>query len=244
MMIAGGVIGGFSVTGVNATGSQYLTKASDLTGIADGKVGTVSVWIKSAAASDATSPLILSNGDSAANNRFYVSKFGDESARISALQSGGASAIVMGSRAKPFADHAWHHLLASWDTSDAASCLLYLDDADETNIISRTNANIDYTRGATAIHARYDGAFAFAGDVAELWFDAVNIDLSVEANRRKFIKADGTPTNLGSTGNKPTGSQPLLYMRGGAANWGTNKGSGGDFTVTGTFADASTKPSL
>jgi hypothetical protein len=62
-------------------------------------------------------------------------------------------------------------------------------------------------------------------------------DLSVTANRRKFIAADGTPVDLGANASSVTGTVPYTYLTvrpGGVANdFATNNGSGGPFP-TGT----------
>lgn len=58
------------------------------------------------------------------------------------------------------------------------------------------------------------------------------LDFSVEANRRKFIDAEGKPVDLGADGSLPTGSQPEIFAPDG--NIGNNLGSGGNATVTGT----------
>lgn len=58
------------------------------------------------------------------------------------------------------------------------------------------------------------------------------LDITVEANRRKFIDALGKPVGLGADGSLPTGSQPEIFAEDG--NIGNNLGSGGNATVTGT----------
>ena len=79
--------------------------------------------------------------------------------------------------------------------------------------------------------------------LSEIWFDTTFFDLSMSANRLKFIDVNGYPVNLGSDGSTPTGSQPILYLKNPAASVGTNSGSGGNLTANGTFVAASTSPS-
>lgn len=244
MIIASGIIGGrYSPGGVNSNGTGLLTKASDLSGIADGKQGTVSFWVKTEAAQDGVLAILMQIGASAADQRFRINKTTGEALSIVGARSGGGGAVTLNSSTTLFSDNAWHHVLASWDTSSAAACLMYIDDSDVTNLVSRTDAAIDYTRGEVAIGGNYDGSFKLTGDLAEFWFDDSAIDISSATNRRKFTTGAGLPELLGSDGSKPTGTAPLIYLRGPAANWGTNAGSGGNFSVTGTFADAATKPS-
>lgn len=80
-------------------------------------------------------------------------------------------------------------------------------------------------------------------EIAEFWFStASQIDFSDANNRAKFAR-NGRPAYLGTDGSKPTGSQPLIYMKGAASAWATNYGSGGNFTVNGALANAATPPS-
>lgn len=63
-------------------------------------------------------------------------------------------------------------------------------------------------------------------------------DLTVTANRRKFISDLGYPVTLGDNGGRPTGAQPALFLSLGladnAADAVTNLGTGSSFTVTTT----------
>lgn len=82
----------------------------------------------------------------------------------------------------------------------------------------------------------------FDGCLAEMWFNTTFMDFTVAANRALFISG-GYPVNLGSNGQTPTGSSPLLYLKSAANSVGTNSGTGGNFTTNGTFAIASSAPS-
>jgi hypothetical protein len=64
------------------------------------------------------------------------------------------------------------------------------------------------------LHSVPTGVFrGIIGDLAELWFaPGVFIDFSIEANRRKFRKANGKAASLSNDGSGPTGTPPLFYM--------------------------------
>jgi hypothetical protein len=84
---------------------------------------------------------------------------------------------------------------------------------------------------------------AFLGLVADYYLNlATSFDLSVEANRRKFITACKSAVLLGATGSKPTGTAPILFQSGATEAWHTNKGTGGGFTENGALSTASSKP--
>lgn len=82
--------------------------------------------------------------------------------------------------------------------------------------------------------------------VAELWFaqTAGFVDLSVTANRRKFISDKAGACNLGTNGATPFGATPSVYLtvRGDPSTFATNNGNGGAFTLDGTIDTATTAP--
>lgn len=244
MIFPGAIIGGFSATGVTYDGTNdYLRKGTELTGLADGKVGTVSVWIKVDAAQEGTTFVLIQNGTDAADFRFRVQAAFTGFLQLDASDSGGTAAVTMREDTEYLLDNAWHHYLFAWNAASSAQCKVYVDGVDRTHITTVSDRTIDYTRGEWAVGGRYsDGFGKLDGDMAELWFDTTYLDIADAAVRAKFAK-NGKPVSLGSNGSKPTGSAPMLYLRGGAANWGTNYAGTGDFTVVGAFADSSTKPS-
>lgn len=69
--------------------------------------------------------------------------------------------------------------------------------------------------------------------LADVWISnpPAFIDLSITANRRKFINADLTAVDLGGTGTNPFGYQPAIYMSvragGVPTDLGINRGVGG-----------------
>jgi hypothetical protein len=91
-----------------------------------------------------------------------------------------------------------------------------------------------------------DESYPPGGYLADLWFSQTPsfVDLSVTANRRKFINADLTPVDLGTTGTAPFGTAPTIYQSirpgGVAADFLTNRGAaGGTFAPVGaTLVDA------
>ncbi len=79
------------------------------------------------------------------------------------------------------------------------------------------------------------------GAIAALWFSASQTgDSSGLADASDFITEGGTPKFLGPDGATPNGVQPLLYFDGLATEWssGVNRGSGGNFVLTGAISDA------
>lgn len=143
----------------------------------------------------------------------------------------------------------WVHIMLSVDM--ASTSHIYINGVDDAAAAGTfTNQNLDLTPSRFCVGSRYiaspDPLYA---DLAEVWFDDSYMDLSSSSNRAKFISGSGsgaTPVDLGSSGENPTGSSPLLCMSGNASTWNSagtnNKGTGGGMTVVGAVADSSNEP--
>lgn len=77
----------------------------------------------------------------------------------------------------------------------------------------------------------------WTGVMSELYFTTSYIDFSQEANRLKFRDAFGNPTDLPSAITEQSVPNPAIYMRFPPTSFGTNSGTGGNFTVNGTITD-------
>ncbi len=245
--LLGGGFGGYTTNAVDFNGSaDYLSKAADLTGNADGSRGILSVWFRLDGGNGADMAFMHNTGDKVQVDRNSSNKlsiyFGD---------AGGTASFRMDSSTSYTSGATWRHLLASWDLNYSAGNKLkhlYVNDVSDLGTVSDSSAafNADYTRTSWTI-GRYTDAslWFFNGCIAEFYF-APNqfLDFSNSANRRKFISATGKPVYPGATGSLPTGTAPLIYLPNPAATVGTNAGTGGNFTINGSPATASSTPSL
>jgi hypothetical protein len=81
-------------------------------------------------------------------------------------------------------------------------------------------------------------------DMADVWLGAgQSLDLSIVANRRKFITFDRKPVDLGRQGKTPTGMRPTIFFSGDVDQFPDNRGTGGAFTLVGSLSDATSSPS-
>jgi hypothetical protein len=80
-------------------------------------------------------------------------------------------------------------------------------------------------------------------DMSDTWIDNSLLDFTVTANRRKFIDSNGKPVDISSNCSDPTGSAPAFCFSGHASTFGTNQGTGGAFTLTGSLTNATSSPS-
>lgn len=224
--------------------NDYAKRGADLTGIADGKAGTLSLWLKFTSGSDATTPKIFSfNNNGATSEHFVLQRLAGPGGQMDLVGYNAAGTIILRltTSTAHLAAAGWFHFLASWDLA-ATTSALYINDVVASYLIhTNTNDTLDYTNGNTIVGARVDGALKTTACYSEILFHTTYIDLSVTANRRKFISAAKKPVDLGVDGSTPLGVQPLLYAPNGNAS--TNAGSGGNFTVTGTLTACSTSPS-
>ena len=221
--------------------NDYMTRGADLTGLADGKQGILSFWFRKDGG-DGSNQYILANDLERfrciiqSNNKFMV-----DADNVS------GNKLFIETAAAHTASATWKHFLSSWDLATAGARFIYISDAADLTVTVFTNDTIDYTDTDWSIGVNTSGSQKFNGCLAELFFHTTYLDISVEANRRKFISASGKPVDLGADGSTPLGVQPLVYQRvadgAAASTFATNLGSGGNFTITGSLDIASTSPS-
>ena len=94
----------------------------------------------------------------------------------------------------------------------------------------------DFTRSSYRI-ANFSTTY-FDGKLSEFYFTTNYIDFSLESNRLRFRDCFGNPTNLSQQITDGTIPNPEVYMRFNPSSFGTNSGTGGNFTVNGTITDA------
>ena len=225
--------------------NDYMLRGADLSGIADGKSGILSFWYRIDGGDGIMRRILIT--DLASSSGFMVSLDGGNDFAITGANVDTSTALSIYALGNYLAGGAWIHLLASWDTNTSAAHI-YISDVSNLYVGSIANKTIDYTRPNWGVSADTAGTYKNNGCLAELYF-APNqyLDFSDVNNRRKFISAAGKPVHLGVDGSLPTGTAPIIYLHlddgEAVANFATNRGTGGNFTITGTLDTASTSPS-
>ena len=231
--------------------NDYMSRGAGLTGIADSKVGIFSAWFMLSAF--AGSQYLLADTDTGVAASYFgvrldtgangIAVFAKNAANASICEVHGASVLSTAT---------WYHLLLEWDMTRAPSSPVigYLNDsAISFSVTTASNDTIDYTRNNCFVGALGNGNVKFDGFMAEYYFaPGQSIDLTSAANRRKFSSYGGLkPLFLGGTGALPTGTAPIIYHSlddgQAVANFATNKGTGGNFAITGTLATGASSPS-
>lgn len=223
--------------------NDWMNRGADLTGNADSKVGTISFWFKFNGNDNAVQWVFENSGDIVYFSRLATNKF-----KI-AMEDGAAGvALLINSNTAYTADATWHHIALAYNLATPVAHL-YIDGVnDEAAGATEADKTIDYTRVDHSVGAKTGGATPLHADLAELYINyAEFLDISVAANLQKLRSSTGKPVDLGADGSTPTGTQPIVYFSvrpGDAATvFATNKGSGGNFTITGALAIAATSPS-
>lgn len=223
----------------NATGTATdLVRSATLQNTTDGPRFTISLWFKMKShASNPTTQILFENTAGRIQLGFYSDHPGDPIYDI--WVQGKNSSDTLRAKIEAYdiiSENVWYHAIASFDTTSGQGRLYINDvevDYDMRNVASGGQV-MDIQSGAYMVHF-FGWSGGFEGEIADLWYDDSYVDLSVEANRRKFITGSGAPASLGANGSGPTGAQPLIFFSGDAAQWGTNKGRGGTFAQQGTF---------
>lgn len=218
--------------------STYLTRGAGFTGLADGKVFTYSGWIY-VSGSDVVYLLNAETGG------FFEIRCLLLNVSVATVNTSAAQNIVAVTTGNPLVANAWNHIAISIDLTSTSRRFIYVNDTvASVTWTTYNNSNIDMTRSNWVINANnVSGTSPRACSMADIWFNPTYIDLSVEANRRKFIDATGRPVDLAPNGSAPTGSSPILFLSGNTAIWHTNKGTGGGMTENGALTTATTSPS-
>lgn len=226
--------------------ASYLSMTS-LTGLSDSKAGLLSCFVYPTNTTGEifyigtgifTSDFVLGYS----NNAFgYTGRNSDVN-----LPFGNGDNILIVQSSQSYPPNTWYHVIASWDLAITTTHLYINGVSDKATLDFSINDTIDWGSEKTEVGA-IETSNIFPGNIAEFYFTNTYLDLSIPANRRKFATPGNRPVYLGTTGSVATGTAPLIYLHLAdgetAANFATNRGTGGDFTVNGSLSTGSTSPS-
>ena len=229
--------------------TDYSNRGAQLTGISDGKTGLFSCWMR-LDGGDSSILTIIQNANASESASYPTIRRSSANAiDIQARNSAGTLILRALSDVTYTASATWLHVLLEWNMARTPICVLYVNDINvAVTHTTSTDDTINYTRTNCRVGANGVNAEKFNGCLAELyWAPNVSLDLSLVANRRKFISSSGKPIHLGSDGSLPTGTAPIVYFHlddgEAVANFATNRGTGGNFSITGTLDTGSSSPS-
>lgn len=217
----------------------YLSRTSALTGVSDGKVFSFSCYCASDNIAAGDGELISFYSGTSEKLRITINSSGQLS--LDAWNAAGTKILAATSAASTFANTATYNINIAVDLANSSNRAVYVNGVAATMTwATYTNADINLNISTTPryrIGTQGTLATYFDGRMSEFFFTTEYIDFSLEANRLKFRDAFGNPVSLGADGKTPTGTAPAIYMRFDPAAQGTNSGTGGNFTKSGTIAD-------
>ena len=218
--------------------NDALSRSSDWIGSADGKTGTLSFWFRI----DGTDGSAMFVGATTGTRNKFRRNSSDK-LFIGAENSSGTTILGLTSTTTFTTSSTWHHALVSFDLSVPIAHMFIDGVDDEAGGSTETDDTIDYTTSDKSIGSNVSGGNKWDGCLAEIFFGTGFLDITQESNRLKFRSSDGKPVNLGTDGSTPTGSSPVVYLRGDSTNFEINSGTGGDLVVAGSLTVCSTSPS-
>ena len=241
---SGGGSGGELAKSVDFDGANdYLSRSSDLTGNSDGKTFTFSFWVyidKDSGGSD----YILANRNSGLTdstfginieNNFHGT--GLPNFAIMAKNTGYSSILSAQTPTSEFSLNTWNHILVSIDLANTANRSVYINDTIISMSFSNyTDSNIDFTLNNWSV-ASIMGGNSINGRLSNVFLSYDYMDLSIEANRRKFITTDSKPADGQAALN------PIIYLpMDDPETCHINEGTGGNFVQNGTIARSNRGP--
>ena len=222
---------GYTAQGVYFDATTSTKRGGQFTGIADSKVGTISFWFKAVGGDGTNMELFAQDFGTHGGVSFF--RLSSGLFRIQLQNSAGTNIFLGTNNTNTFnvAD-GWKHFLASWDLS-TTTMQIYVEDVSDLGTPSaNTNDTINYSSVDGQWWMFVNSGSPGNADITDLYFDpTTHLDLSVTANRRKFISAGLAPVDLGATCQLPTGSQPIACFKGPFGSFNTNVGTGGNFTT-------------
>ncbi len=250
------VVGGPRVEAVRMPPDRRLRRTTTPVGVSDTKLGLMSFWYKGNRRALASIPTTLLEvvGPVETSRLAYSDDTGISNGDITfwPREPDGTTMVLAQELPWPDGPHegdGWAHFLISWDTTSGSERLQIafngvLITLDTSTIV--TDALADWTTADWTIGASADFAVKPFFSIAEFYLNTdETLDLATAANIEKFLTPDNFPEDLGSDGSTPTGTAPLIYLNGDAANFHVNAGSGGDFfgDGAGSFTDDGSSPS-
>lgn len=238
--VSPGMFGGAPAAAVSSVNAVLFDGANDrlqrdatLSTSGDTRYGLASFWVYRV--SGITNVLNRSSGN------FALSVGSTGGVGITLANADNSSILILSTATGVVPAGVWSHVLFSWDTATRTG-RCYVDGSAQTVTASVNVGSGSFTpdlTGGASWHIGSAGASQlFNGSFAEIWvaLDQTQ-DISNSTLREKYRSAAGLPVALGSAGATATGVSPQVYLKSPAATYGTNSGTGGNFTVIGSLED-------
>lgn len=231
--------------------ADYMLRGADLTGVADGKQFTFAFHMRLNALPGTIMRLCTN-----VTIRYGLHITAANQLQITMVDASGTPVDLLIARTGALSAATNYSIIFEGDLTSAlqSDVRCWINDVQQTLTftVGPTNTAIDFSRLEHSLFGNTTGVTLFQGDLADYRMFLTRIDSTVEANRRLFFRppaesnalvkpaSDGSVVDSGSTTHTP-----IVFFGGDgatAANWNTNKGTGGGYTVTGALGTSPNPP--
>jgi len=221
----------------NRTTQNSLIKTAST---ADNAFFTASLWFKTESSiEDGNQHSLFQMSDF--NTYFFINEFSLRDITCAFVGPSGKY-FQFGTAGSAYSDDAWNHIFLSADTNHAAGSKL--------KTLYVNGANADYAANTAdsdsafniLFNSKHFGVPLASGNgpdagsriaFAHVWL-APGVHLTA-SDVTKFRSVGGSPVDLGSNGQTPTGTSPAYYFKGNNTTFAANLGTGGAVTLTGSM---------
>ena len=209
--------------------SAYLSNTGGLTGAADGKQLTTSFWLASYSGTASRGVFMLGG-----SLMLYFQRNNNSTAYIKIEESGKIQGSSTATISIPTGTTATHFYIAV-DMSSTSKRFVWVNGSAVSMTWSTYN-NTNLTQTGTANIGNTNTLY-IESDIYDFWY--TNTYLAPSTYNSKFYNGGVSP-NLGSNGQIPTGTAPLVYING----YGNleNRGTGGALTTGGSITQGEAAP--
>jgi hypothetical protein len=209
---------------------HWYTRGGPITGLADGKQGTIITTIDMHAGTNGTTQRIWTSTGST------VALFRNTSNKLTLQLRNAAGTLIGGLTSSILTDEAAvkHTVFCSWDLA-AGFMLLFIKGVNFTDPATVTIVNdfVDYTVTNWSLGALSDGTERLDADMDFFWFDDSFWQPGNYIDNGCFFDEFNNPIDIGKYGDALTGTQPKVLLRNldPGSSFGTDFGTGGPFTL-------------
>lgn len=235
--VASAAAAAYTAAAVNSVGGSNYVLAKSGVSITPTKFILISCWWKGTAGTDASSRRLIRVTDNSGTN--FVNLQLDASNRLVLGVVNGSGTLICSIASTTTAltaDGNWHHLFATAQTDGGSNKALYIDGVNQSLSITTFADGTAGTPTRIAAFTNHDGSATVAGSLAEVYLNVKESSYFNPSGITSFASG-GKPVSLGASGATPTGTSPDIYLKNAAASFGTNSGTGGNLTITGTLTD-------
>jgi hypothetical protein len=228
------------------TTNGYLNRTSALSGVSDGNKFSLSFWFRPGVSGNNQALFSISTAVGI-SLRFFVFRTSANALRVYGRNSSGTIVFdvsTTGPSGNGFLANNNYYVQIGIDLSDTGSRSIYVNGVSMASTTTWTDYNtagvITFSQVIQAFMAYNSfGTYTdlYNGQLSEFYFATDYINFTLEANRLKFRDAFGNPVDLTQQIEDAAIPTPAIYMRFPPTAFGTNYGTGGNFTVNGTITD-------